>query len=328
VASLSAEKIRCAKKAELCEHDLSQCKQELDQNKMDLDQNRRELNQQKIKFDVVVAELAKEHQLRQVAEHRLLQCERGQTPVPFQGNGGTVPTVEMALPVFILENNTMRTDSTNTSIAGTSTNTIFPAPMASARQEEVSSSSSFLEPPSKSVVIAPRRLSITTVTTEAELTTALNNNARIELAADILLTSTININGLTGVVIDGKGFEINGNDTVRCFYIYNGAEVSLSNLTITRGYTTGVSRRERTRPLLILLYFLPFFQKTNDVLKSAFLRLPPPPLFLSQLTLPSSLLSSHPLRAFDFLFRRQHPLPLPPSLFSSFYPSFSFFPYT
>jgi hypothetical protein len=116
----------------------------------------------------------------------------------------------------------------------------IPGFVATAPQEQAFfsslSPSFFLEPTSSSsTVVALNRLLATTVSTQAELTAALANNARIELGADILLTSEVTINGLTGVVIDGKGFKIDGNNSVRCFNIQNGAEVALTHLTITRG---------------------------------------------------------------------------------------------
>jgi len=82
----------------------------------------------------------------------------------------------------------------------------------------------------------------TIVTTQAQLTAALANNARIELGADILITSTVSINALTGVVIDGKGFAIDGNNAVQCFNIKQSVELALMNLIVTRGFIT-VSRR-------------------------------------------------------------------------------------
>jgi len=80
------------------------------------------------------------------------------------------------------------------------------------------------------------------ITTAAMLTSALADNANIELAADITLSSTIDINGVTGVVIDGQLFNVdgnnnNGNTAVRCFKIGNRAEVTFINLTITNGFS-------------------------------------------------------------------------------------------
>ena len=170
----------------------------------------------------------------------------------------------------------MRTDSTQGSTYQregshspvTTTNKVesFPGPMAAALQEHVSSSStlssssSFLEAPnseasSSSVVVARRRLT-TTVTNEAQLTAALANNATIELGANILITSKVTIGVLTGVFIDGKGFEIDGNNAVQCFLIYGAAEVTLKDLIITRG-SSGVSWRvKRYRLFLLFISFL------------------------------------------------------------------------
>jgi hypothetical protein len=82
------------------------------------------------------------------------------------------------------------------------------------------------------------------VTTQAELTAALANNARIELGADIVITSTVSINALTGVVIDGKGSAIDGNNAAQCFNIKQSVELTLMNLIVSRGFIS-VSRRVR-----------------------------------------------------------------------------------
>jgi hypothetical protein len=253
---------------------------ELDQHKNEIDQHKKEIDQNKIELDLMIAELAQEKHLRQVAEHNLLQYERGQ-PTSFQGSGGAVPTIHRPLPV-VSESSIMRTGSTqgsayqregSDSLATTDTMRPltnikagpFPDSITSALTEQAFSSlsSSFLEPPPSPVAVACRRLAATTVTTYAELTAAFVNDATIELATNILLGSTVWINGLTGVAVDGKGFEVDGQNNARCFYFYNGAEVALTDLTITRGFSATVSRRVRT-PLyfLLLRFFHVFFSET------------------------------------------------------------------
>jgi len=76
----------------------------------------------------------------------------------------------------------------------------------------------------------------TQVSTESEFITALGDNIMIELERNITLTATININGTTGLVINGNNYKVDGNDAVRCFVIQN-AEVSFKNLTIMNGKT-------------------------------------------------------------------------------------------
>jgi hypothetical protein len=83
------------------------------------------------------------------------------------------------------------------------------------------------------------RQMVTAVSDEAAFNTALANSAEIEVWAHITLTATITISGLTGVVINGNGFKVDGNNAVRCFKIQGGAEVSFFNLTITKGYVSG-----------------------------------------------------------------------------------------
>jgi hypothetical protein len=63
----------------------------------------------------------------------------------------------------------------------------------------------------------------TRVFDKTSLSTALANSAKILLAADITLTATIVISGLKGVVINGNGFKVDGNNSVRCFSIQSGA---------------------------------------------------------------------------------------------------------
>jgi len=79
-----------------------------------------------------------------------------------------------------------------------------------------------------------RRRLVTTVSDETAFNNALGTDSEIEMAADIVLAATVTISGLTGVVINGRGFKVDGNSTVRCFYI-SSAEVFFSNLTIADG---------------------------------------------------------------------------------------------
>jgi hypothetical protein len=237
--------------------ELNQNKKELDQKNSELDQHKKKIDQNKIELDLMIAELEKERQLRQVVEQHLDQYERGQHATS-QGRGSAEPTAERLFPIAS-ENTMMRTISTQGSTyqkeggdnptTTTTTDTMrtstritkegsFPGPMATALTEQAFSlsSSSFLKtPPSSSVVVVRRRLTTTTVTTQAELVAALANSVTIVFAADILLTSEVSIDGLTGLVINGKGFKIDGNNAVRCFRIDIGTEVAFANLTITRG---------------------------------------------------------------------------------------------
>lgn len=229
---------RCEARAEWLE-------QELAQNKLKLDESKKELN-------LKTAELGREQQQRQVAEKLLLRFEKGQHVFSREGGGdggAAVPTAERLLLPVAWESSAASTGSKIDRYQSEEVEALqaagpFPGAMAIAQQEykvqqeKVSSSSlSFEAPPSSSVIAARRRLTATIVTNEAGLTAALANGATIELAADILLTSTVTIDGLTNLVIDGKGFKIDGNNTVGCVAISNGATVALMDLTITRGST-------------------------------------------------------------------------------------------
>ena len=73
-----------------------------------------------------------------------------------------------------------------------------------------------------------------TVSDQASLGTALSSDATIYLSADIYLTSTITIDGLTDLTINGNGFKVDGRGSVRCFYIVT-SEITINNLIITHG---------------------------------------------------------------------------------------------
>jgi len=76
------------------------------------------------------------------------------------------------------------------------------------------------------------------VTTQPDLEAAFAEGVAVQLKADIFLTKTITITGITGVTIDGQGlYRIDGQSRYRCFTIQSYAQVTLSGLTITHGYT-------------------------------------------------------------------------------------------
>ena len=88
-----------------------------------------------------------------------------------------------------------------------------------------------------------------TVTTQAEFVAAIADDTTIELAADIYLSSQIDIDGITGLVINGNGFKIDAgassSDQRRCMYIDGGSQVTMNQLTVTGGYVVSEGR-ERT----------------------------------------------------------------------------------
>ena len=69
-----------------------------------------------------------------------------------------------------------------------------------------------------------------------DLQNAISNDVTITLAADIFLSSTINIEA-TGLVIDGMGsYKIDGQGAHRCLFINNGSDVTLKDILVTNGY--------------------------------------------------------------------------------------------
>lgn len=86
-----------------------------------------------------------------------------------------------------------------------------------------------------------RQLLATTVSTQTELNNAKSNGAVLELGADIYLTATVSIISIT-ITIDGMDtYKIDGQSTVRCFYVTGSASnvVTFQHLTITNGRTEG-----------------------------------------------------------------------------------------
>lgn len=76
------------------------------------------------------------------------------------------------------------------------------------------------------------------VSTQSELTAALASGNTISLSNTIkLFDSGISIQGLTGVTIDGNGFKLDGQETVRCLSVGAQSEVTLINLIVAGGYT-------------------------------------------------------------------------------------------
>jgi parallel beta-helix repeat protein len=76
---------------------------------------------------------------------------------------------------------------------------------------------------------------LVTVYTQSGINTVIGSDSTINIALDVTLTSSIDINSLTGVVINGHGHTLDGASTTNIFSISNGAEVSINSLVITRG---------------------------------------------------------------------------------------------
>ena len=63
-----------------------------------------------------------------------------------------------------------------------------------------------------------------------------SSDITVALGADILLTDTIGITGVSGLVVDGRGHRVLGSNAFVCFKISgDGTEVSLLNMTISGG---------------------------------------------------------------------------------------------
>ena len=97
-----------------------------------------------------------------------------------------------------------------------------------------------------------------TVTTQAEFVAAIADDTTIELAADIYLSSQIDIDGITGLVINGNGFKIDANasssDPRRCMYIDGGSQVTMNQLTVSGGYVVSEGRERTYLSSLCVVY--------------------------------------------------------------------------
>jgi len=81
------------------------------------------------------------------------------------------------------------------------------------------------------------------VSTQSEFEAALVAQATINLVADIHTTSTIYIDGINGLKINGNGFKIDGQSSgFRMFYVTNCNRMELRDLTIANGLLTGSSQ--------------------------------------------------------------------------------------
>ena len=72
--------------------------------------------------------------------------------------------------------------------------------------------------------------------TQAEFEAGIASDTTMEVTADIDLSSQIEIDGITGLVINGNGYKIDGQGSVRCMMIEGGSEVTINELTVTNGY--------------------------------------------------------------------------------------------
>ena len=103
-----------------------------------------------------------------------------------------------------------------------------------------------------------RRMVTVNATTQAEFVAAIADDTTIELAADIYLSSQIDIDGITGLVINGNGFKIDAgassSDQRRCMYIDGGSQVTMNQLTVTGGYVVSEGRERTYLGSLCIVY--------------------------------------------------------------------------
>lgn len=90
---------------------------------------------------------------------------------------------------------------------------------------------------------------VISVSTQSELIAAIENGNSIALTQDILLISSgiearsatgITIKGIKGLTINGNGFKLDGQNSVRCIYI-DKSNVSFMHLNVTGGIQVTLS---------------------------------------------------------------------------------------
>jgi len=89
-----------------------------------------------------------------------------------------------------------------------------------------------------------RSMTVVTVDSQSSLESAIVKDAYLQLNTDIPLTSEITISDITGLIIDGAGFAIDGTGMYRCFYLTldsGSTEVEMRDLTITNGFVNSAS---------------------------------------------------------------------------------------
>jgi hypothetical protein len=77
----------------------------------------------------------------------------------------------------------------------------------------------------------------TSVTTQTEFTNAISNNVTINMNGDIDLSSSIAIENVLSLIVNGNGNTIDGADTYRVFDILD-ATVTFQDLIVQHGSTT------------------------------------------------------------------------------------------
>lgn len=73
--------------------------------------------------------------------------------------------------------------------------------------------------------------------TEEQLKASIADDTTISIGADIYITGAVDIQNVISLLIEGRGFKIDGQRKVACFYIGSARNITLNNLTIANGFT-------------------------------------------------------------------------------------------
>jgi predicted outer membrane repeat protein len=103
------------------------------------------------------------------------------------------------------------------------------------------SSSDITSPSTWEIVPLSSSPIFTEASTETQLKSGILENGLVSLLTNIILTSSITINGAVNheVIVNGNGRVISGNNVVQCFQISAGSYVTLNDLYVTNGYVAG-----------------------------------------------------------------------------------------
>mmetsp|Transcript_20864 Transcript_20864/g.27128 ORF Transcript_20864/g.27128 Transcript_20864/m.27128 type:complete len:341 (+) Transcript_20864:3-1025(+) len=86
--------------------------------------------------------------------------------------------------------------------------------------------------------IIPRSETQVIVSTTDEFQRAVGDNVTISFANDIDLSKTIQIDAVTGLIIEGNNFELNGQNKLSLMYIGGTSYIKIKNLIMIHGNTT------------------------------------------------------------------------------------------
>jgi hypothetical protein len=170
---------------------------------------------------------------------------------------GAVLSASICSPVAaaaVVASQTLPPAGADDAIAAENTSNYIKTFTASFAAGPTARAASQLGPMHGDVSLKPAQRALATVNTAGALQVAIASGATIDIAADLLLTSSIAISGITDLVINGNGFKVDGQGSVRCFIIDGASAVTISDLIITNGYVRAHGRCISAKAMGCLLF--------------------------------------------------------------------------